>query len=156
MEINQEKIDYYINRGYIDVSDHAKFKYIVEILRLFNVNVKGWMKGSYILNEKEGIMFTKVQNENWTDTLDEEYMYERCDAQANMPIAEWNEYWDNKIIYVFRKEIGDDYEFIGCFQQEEDKKRIYELFNEGVYTKRPYKKIGTQVKLSKFNNLLGI
>ena len=30
LEIRQEKIDYYINKGYIDVSDHAKFKYIVE------------------------------------------------------------------------------------------------------------------------------
>ena len=36
---------------YIDVDDHAKFKYIVKILRLFNVKVDGWTKGNYILNE---------------------------------------------------------------------------------------------------------
>lgn len=151
MEINQEKIDYYINRGYIDVSDHAKFKYIVEILRLFNIKVNGWMKGSYILNENEGIMFTKVQNENWTDTLDEEYMYECCDTQANIPVSNWNEYWDKKTIYVFRKEFEDGYEFIGCFQQEESIKRLNELREQGIINQRPYKKIGTQLNLSKFN-----
>ena len=77
MNIDEEKVDCYIKRGYIDIDDNAKFKYIVEILRLFNVNVDGWMKGSYILNENEGIMFTKVSNENWIDTVDEQYMYER-------------------------------------------------------------------------------
>lgn len=28
MEINEEKIKHYIERGYIDTNDHAKFKYI--------------------------------------------------------------------------------------------------------------------------------
>ena len=72
MQIDESKIDYFIKRGYIDIADHTKFKYIVEILRLVNVNVDGWMRGSYILNENEGIMFTKVSNENWTDTIDDQ------------------------------------------------------------------------------------
>lgn len=150
MEIDEEKIDYYIKIGYIDINDHAKFKYIAEILRLFNVNVKGWMRGSYILNENEGIMFTKVQNENWTDTLDDQYMYECCDTQANIPIAKRNDYWGNKTIYIFRKEVDDDYEFIGCFKQDE--KKIEELFAKGIKNQRPYKKIASRVDLSKFNN----
>lgn len=149
MEINEEKINYYINKGYIDVADHAKFKYIVEILRLFNVKVNGWMKGSYILNENEGIMFTKVQNENWVDTLDEEYMYECCDEQATMPIAKRNDYWGDKKIYIFRKEVNDDYEFIGCFRQDEDK--IEKLFDKGIINQRPYKKISERIDLTRFN-----
>ena len=149
MEINEEKINYYIKRGYIDIEDHAKFKYIVEILRLFNVNVEGWMKGGYILNENEGIMFTKVKNENWTDTVDDQYMYERCDAQANISIAKRNDYWGDKTIYVFRKECNDDYEFIGCFKQDENK--IEELFVKGIKNERPYRRIGQRVDLTKFN-----
>lgn len=149
MEIDEEKINYYIKRGYIDIEDHAKFKYIVEILRLFNVNVNGWMKGSYILNENEGIMFTKVKNENWTDTVDDQYMYERCDAQANIPIARRNDYWGDKTIYVFRKENNDDYEFIGCFKQDENK--IEELFAKGIKNERPYRRIDQRVDLTKFN-----
>lgn len=151
MQIDEEKIKYYIERGYIDVDDHAKFKYIVEILRLFNVKVEGWMKGGYILNDNEGIMFTKVQNENWTDTLGEQYMYECCEAQADKTIATWNDYWGTKTIYVFRKEIGDDYEFVGCFKQEEDKKRLNELFAQGIRNQRPYAKIDSRVNLTKFN-----
>jgi hypothetical protein len=149
MEIDEEKINYYIKRGYIDVEDHAKFKYIVEILRLFNIKVNGWMRGGYILNDNEGIMFTKVQNENWTDTVDEQYMYERFNVQTDTAIAKRNEYWGDKIIYVFRKEPNDDYEFIGCFQQDENK--LDELFDKGIKNERPYKKIGSKVDLSKFN-----
>ena len=37
MEINEEKIKHYIERGYIDTNDHAKYKYIVEILRFINI-----------------------------------------------------------------------------------------------------------------------
>lgn len=151
MKIDEEKVNYYIEKGYIDITDHAKFKYIVEILRLFNVNVKGWMRGSYILNENEGIMFTKVQNENWTDTLDDQYMYECCDTQANIPIAKRNDYWGDKKIYVFRKEYNDDYEFIGCFKQDEEK--IEELFNKGIENQRPYKKVGSRVYLTNFNQI---
>ena len=139
MDIDEKKISYYIKRGYIDVKEHAKFKYIVEILRLFNIKVNGWMKGSYILNENEGIMFTKVQNENWTDLLDEEYMYELCNPQENKTIAKRNDYWGDRIIYIFRKEFNDDYEFVGCFMQDENK--IEELFAKGVKNKRPYKKL---------------
>ena len=152
MEIDEEKIDYYIKRGYIDVNDHAKFKYIVEVLRLFNVNVDGWMKGSYILNENEGIMFTRVQNEDWTDTVDDEYMYERYNTsniQNNIPIQKRNDFWGDKTIYVFRKESDDGYEFIGCFKQDIDK--IEELFAKNIINERPYKKINSRVDLTKFN-----
>ena len=148
MEINQEKIEYYVKKGYIDVSEHAKFKYIIEILRMFNINVNGWMRGGYILNENEGIMFTKTQSENWTDTIDEEYMYECCNPIKDRTIAKRNDYWGDKIIYVFRKEANDDYEFIGCFKQDENK--IEELFSKGIKDQRPYKRIGTRVDLSKF------
>ena len=86
------------------------------------------MKGSYILNENEGIMFTKVKNKNWTDTLDDQYMYELCNPQADKKIAKRNDYWGDKTIYIFRKEVNDDYEFIGCFKQDE--KKIEELFNK--------------------------
>lgn len=151
MEIDEEKINYYIKKGYLDIDDHAKFKYIVEILRLFNIKVNGWRKGDYILNENEGIMFTNVQNENWTDTVDDQYMYECYNSQKNIQIGNWNEYWDNKTIYVFRKEIRDDYEFIGCFRQEADNKRLKELFEKGIKNQRPYKKISSRVDLSKFN-----
>ena len=151
MKMNEEKINYYVNKGYIDVADHAKFKYIVEILRLFNVNVKGWMRGSYILNENEGIMFTKVQNENWTDTLDEQYMYEHCNPQGDKKIAKRNDYWGDKTIYIFRKEVNDDYEFIACFKQDE--KKIEELFNKGIENQRPYKKVGSRVYLTTFNQI---
>ena len=149
MEINEEKIKQYIERGYIDTNDHAKFKYIVEILRLFNIKVDGWMRGSYILNKNEGIMFTKIKNENWTDTIDEQYMYELCSAQEDKPIARRNDYWGDKTIYVFRKELNDDYEFIGCFKQDVNK--IDELFRQGVNNQRPYKKISSRVDLTKFN-----
>ena len=151
MKMNEEKINYYVNKGYIDVADHAKFKYIVEILRLFNVNVKGWMRGSYILNENEGIMFTKVQNENWTDTLDDQYMYEHCNPQADKKIAKRNDYWGDKTIYIFRKEFNDDYAFIGCFKQDEEK--IEELFNIGIENQRPYKKVSSRVYLTNFNQI---
>ena len=148
MEINEEKINYYLKRGYIDVDDHAKFKYIVEILRLFNIKVNGWMKGSYILNENEGIMFTKVKNKNWTDALDDQYMYELCNPQADKKIAKRNDYWGDKTIYIFRKELNDDYEFIGCFKQDE--KKIEELFDKRIENQRPYKRVGTRVYLTKF------
>lgn len=149
MEINEEKINYYIKRGYIDIDDHVKFKYIVEILRLFNIKVNDWMRGSYILNENEGIMFTKVKNENWTDTLDDQYMYELCNSQEDKKIDKRNDYWGDKTIYIFRKELNDDYEFIGCFKQDENK--IEELFDKGIKNQRPYKKIGSRVNLTKFN-----
>ena len=154
MEIDEEKIKYYIERGYLDSDDHAKFKYIVEILRLFNIKVDGWMKGSYILNENEGIMFTKVKNENWTDTIDEQYMYELCNPQENKQIARRNDFWGDKTIYIFRKELNDDYEFIGCFKQDENK--IDELFGKGVINQRPYKKIDSRVDLTRFNKKLEI
>lgn len=149
MNIDEEKIDYYIKRGYIDIDDHVKFKYIVEILRLFNINVDGWMKGSYILNEHEGIMFTKVSNENWTDTVDDQYMYERYNTQDNNPIAKKNDFWGDKTIYVFRKENDDGYEFIGCYKQDEDK--LEKLFAKNIVKERPYKKIGSRIDLTKFN-----
>lgn len=149
MEIDEGKIEYYIKRGYIDANDHAKFKYIIEILRLFNVNVNGWMKGSYILNENEGIMFTKVENEDWIDTVDDQYMYERYNTQDNTPISKRNEFWGDKTIYVFRKESDDGYEFIGCYRQDEDK--IEELFAKKIINERPYKKVDTRVYLTRFN-----
>ena len=109
------------------------------------------MKGSYILNENEGIMFTKVQNKNWTDTLDDKYMYELCNPQEDKKIAKRNDYWGDKTIYIFRKEHNNDYEFIGCFQQDE--KKIDELFAKGINNKRPYKKIGSRLNLTKFNQI---
>lgn len=151
MEIDEEKINYYKKRGYIDIDDNAKFKYIVEILRLFNINVNGWMKGSYILNDNEGIMFTTANTMNWTDKIDDEYMYERCDTYIGNQIAEWNEYWGNKTIYLFRKEKNDayvGYKFMGCFRQ--DREKIKELFSKGIIDERPYKKIGSRIDLTKF------
>lgn len=51
----------------------------------------------------------------------------------------------------FPKEIRDDYEFIGCFRQEADNKRLKELFEKGIKNQRQYKKISSRVDLSKFN-----
>ena len=147
-EINNDKIKYYIDRGYIDVEDDVKFKYIVEILRLFKINVKAWMRGGYILNDNEAIMFTKAQNLDWNDTFDNEYMYELCVSQKDKTIATRNDYWGDRTIYIFRKEINDDYKFMGCFKQDEDK--IKKLFSKGIKNQRPYKKIGTKIKLNKF------
>lgn len=149
MKIDREKIKYYIEKGYIDAEEHVKFKYIVEILRLFKINVNGWMKGSYIINDNEGIMFINVQNKDWTDTIDEEYMYELCNKQKDIVIEKRNDYWSNKIIYVFYKAKNDDYEFIGCFKQDQEK--IEELFNKGIRNQRAYKKIGSRLNLKNFN-----
>lgn len=149
MEINQEKINYYINRGYINTDDDVKFKYIVEILRLFNVKVNGWMKGGYILNEKEGIMFSKADNINWNDKVDDKYMYECCSSQIGKRIEKVNKYWGEKIIYIFRKENKEGYKFIGCFKQDTEK--LEELFDKEIIDERPYKRVGTEINLKKFN-----
>ena len=94
-------------------------------------------------------MFTKVSNENWTDTVDDQYMYERYNTQDNKPIAKRNDFWGNKTIYVFRKENADGYEFIGCYKQDEDK--LEELFEKNIVKERTYKKIGSRIDLTKFN-----
>ena len=54
MQIDESKIDYFIKRGYIDIADHTKFKYIVEILRLFNVNVDGGCEEVIYLMKMKG------------------------------------------------------------------------------------------------------
>ena len=45
------------------------------------------------------------------------------------------------LVRGFPKEIRDDYEFIVCFRQEADNKRLKELFEKGIKNQRPYKKI---------------
>ena len=149
MNIDDEKINYYRQRGYIDIDDHAKFKYVVEIIRLFNIYVRGWMKGFYPINENEGIMFINNKSKRWTDTRDDEYIYERCDIFENRRIAKRNEYWGDKTIYVFRKENNDGYEFIGCFKQDEEK--IEELFAKNIIDQRAYRKVGSRIALTKYN-----
>ena len=76
LEIDNEKIKSILKKGTLTTDDEVGFKYIVEILKLFNINVKMWMKGSYILNNNEGIMFTKEQSLDWSDEVSDNYFYE--------------------------------------------------------------------------------
>ena len=140
-----------LEKGKLEVKDHIKFKYIVEILRLFNIHVDGWMKGSYILNEKEGIMFTRNDNAYWKDKFDDEYMYEKCIAQEEKNIEDVNWYWGERKIYIFRKENDAEYEFMGCFVQ--DPKKLKQLRAQGICNERPYKKIGEEVILTKLKSI---
>lgn len=151
MDIDEKKINMCLQKGKLEVKDHIKFKYIVEILRLFNIHVDGWMKGSYILNEKEGIMFTRNDNAYWKDKFDDEYMYEKCIAQEEKNIEDVNWYWGERKIYIFRKEDDAGYEFMGCFVQDTEK--LKQLRVQGICDERPYKKIGEEVILSRFKNI---
>lgn len=148
MEINEEKINKCLKKGKLEVKDHIKFKYIVEILRLFNIKVDGWMKGSYILNDKEGIMFTKSKNYNWKDKFDDNYMYEKCFSEEGKEIENMNWYWGDRIIYIFSKDNDEGYEFMGCFRQ--DPQKLKELKAKNIIDERPYKMVGDEVILSKF------
>lgn len=49
--IDEEKINKIKQKGYLSVEEDICFNNIPEILRLFDINVKGWMKGYYILND---------------------------------------------------------------------------------------------------------
>ncbi len=143
LDIDTKKINEIRKRGKLTVEDDIGFNYIVEILRLFNVNVKMWMKGSYVLNDKEGIMFTKADANFWADENRGDYFYEVV-KDSKGPIARVNEFWGNKQIYIFRKE-DKEYKFIGVFRQNPNK--LDELFDIGIVNKRPYEKIGEEVKL---------
>ena len=140
--IDQNKINKILEKGYLSIDDDYSFKYIVEILRLFGINAKMWMKGSYILNDNEGIMFSRNSSKEWSDEIDDNYFYEIYKSCEH--IDKVNEYWGTKTIYIFRKE-KDTYKFIGVYQQ--DFKKIDELFAKGIYNKRPYKRIRNNLKL---------
>ena len=143
LQIDENKIEKIISKGTLSSKDDIEFKYIVEILKLFNINVKMWMKGSYILNNNEGIMFTKASATDWADEIDDNYFYEIYKT-SNTHIEKENKYWGNKKIYIFRKN-KNNYKFLGVFQQ--DMKRLDELFANKIYNKRPYKKIDDILKL---------
>ena len=143
LPIDIDKINKIKDKGTLSIDDDVTFKYIPEILRLFNINVKMWMKGSYILNDNEGIMFTKSNHKLWKDEKEENYFYEIY-GNDNTKIDRVNNYWDKKVIYIFRKE-DDLYRFIGVYQQ--DLTKIDELFSKGINNKRPYKKISNQLIL---------
>ena len=128
LEIDNEKIKSILKKGTLTTDDEVGFKYIVEILKLFNINVKMWMKGSYILNNNEGIMFTKEQSLDWSDEVSDNYFYEIY-KNTNERIERYNEYWGKRIIYIFRKN-KDEYKFIGVYQQ--DLEKIDELFLKGI------------------------
>ena len=53
--IDEEKINKIKQKGYLSVEEDICFNNIPEILRLFDINVKGWMKGYYILNDDGSI-----------------------------------------------------------------------------------------------------
>ncbi len=144
LEIDNEKIKSILKKGTLTTDDEVGFKYIVEILKLFNINVKIWMKGSYILNNNEGIMFTKEQSLDWSDEVSDNYFYEIY-KNTNERIERYNEYWGKRIIYIFRKN-KDEYKFIGVYQQ--DLEKIDELFLKGINNKRPYKKISNVLRLT--------
>ena len=144
LEIDNEKIKSILKNGTLTTDDEVGFKYIVEILKLFNINVKMWMKGSYILNNNEGIMFTKEQSLDWSDEVSDNYFYEIY-KNTNERIERYNEYWGKRIIYIFRKN-KDEYKFIGVYQQ--DLEKIDELFLKGINNKRPYKKISNVLRLT--------
>lgn len=144
LEIDNEKIKSILKKGTLTTDDEVGFKYIVEILKLFNINVKMWMKGSYILNNNEGIMFTKEQSLDWSDEVSDNYFYEIY-KNTNERIERYNEYWGKRIIYIFRKN-KDKYKFIGVYQQ--DLEKIDELFLKGINNKRPYKKISNVLRLT--------
>ncbi len=144
LEIDNEKIKSILKKGTLTTDDEVGFKYIVEILKLFNINVKMWMKGSYILNNNEGIMFTKEQSLDWSDEVSDNYFYEIY-KNTNERIERYNEYWGKRIIYIFRKN-KDEYKFIGVYQQ--DLEKIDELFLKGINNKRPYKKISNVLRLT--------
>lgn len=131
LEIDNEKIKSILKKGTLTTDDEVGFKYIVEILKLFNINVKMWMKGSYILNNNEGIMFTKEQSLDWSDEVSDNYFYEIY-KNTNERIERYNEYWGKRIIYIFRKN-KDEYKFIGVYQQ--DLEKIDELFLKGINNK---------------------
>ena len=142
LNIDMNKINSILEKGTISIDDNYTFKYIIEILRLFGIRKKMWMKGSYILNNNEGIMFTKASSKDWSDEVDDNYFYEINNSDEH--IERINEYWGTKIIYIFRKN-NDEYRFIGIYQQDFDK--IDELFSKGIYNKRAYKKISETLKL---------
>lgn len=144
LEIDNEKIKSILKKGTLTTDDEVGFKYIVEILKLFNINVKMWMKGSYILNNNEGIMFTKEQSLDWSDEVSDNYFYEIY-KNTNERIERYNEYWGKRIIYIFRKN-KDEYKFIGVYQQ--DLEKIDELFLKGINNKRPYKKISNVLRFT--------
>ena len=144
LEIDNEKIKSILKKGTLTTDDEVGFKYIVEILKLFNINVKMWMKGSYILNNNEGIMFTKEQSLDWSDEVSDNYFYEIY-KNTNERIERYNEYWGKRIIYIFRKN-KDEYKFIGVYQQ--DLEKIYEQFLKGINNKRPYKKISNVLRFT--------
>lgn len=144
LEIDNEKIKSILKKGTLTTDDEVGFKYIVEILKLFNINVKMWMKGSYILNNNEGIMFTKEQSLDWSDEVSDNYFYEIY-KNTNERIERYNEYWGKRILYIFRKN-KDEYKFIGVYQQ--DLEKIDELFLKGINNKRPYKKISNVLRLT--------
>ena len=144
LEIDNEKIKSILKKGTLTTDDEVGFKYIVEILKLFNLNAKMWMKGSYILNNNEGIMFTKEQSLDWSDEVSDNYFYEIY-KNTNERIERYNEYWGKRIIYIFRKN-KDEYKFIGVYQQ--DLEKIDELFLKGINNKRPYKKISNVLRLT--------
>ena len=144
LEIDNEKIKSILKKGTLTTDDEVGFKYIVEILKLFNINVKMWMKGSYIFNNNEGIMFTKEQSLDWSDEVSDNYFYEIY-KNTNERIERYNEYWGKRIIYIFRKN-KDEYKFIGVYQQ--DLEKIDELFLKGINNKRPYKKISNVLRLT--------
>ena len=144
LEIDNEKIKSILKKGTLTTDDEVGFKYIVEILKLFNINVKMWMKGSYILNNNEGIMFTKDQSLDWSDEVSDNYFYEIY-KNTNERIERYNEYWGKRIIYIVRKN-KDEYKFIGVYQQ--DLEKIDELFLKGINNKRPYKKISNVLRFT--------
>ena len=106
LKIDDEKINKIKQKGYLSVEDDIRFNNIPEILRLFDINVKGWMKGHYILNENEGIMFTNESAKNWNDEHDDEYFYEICNGDKNAKIDKENKFWGNKSIYIFKMAIN--------------------------------------------------
>ena len=142
--IDEEKINKIKQKGYLSVEEDICFNNIPEILRLFDINVKGWMKGYYILNDDEDIMFTNENAKNWSDEQDDKYFYEICNVDNNEKIDKFNEFWGNKSIYIFRK-FKDGYKFLGVYKQ--DLKKINLLFFRHIYNKRPYKKIDDKLVL---------
>ena len=147
LKIDDEKINKIKQKGYLSVEDDIRFNNIPEILRLFDINVKGWMKGYYILNENEGIMFTNESAKNWNDEHDDKYFYEIYNDDNDnktTKIDRINTFWGKKSIYIFRK-FKDGYKFLGVYKQ--DPKKIDLLFFRHIYNKRPYKKMSDKLKL---------
>lgn len=158
-DINEKRLSYYINKGYIEFKDDVKFRTIFEITNLFNKNYKGYQRGDFKTGFDNEIVWCptlylengderKYKNNNWINRISEDhsYIYERKKENNDEAVEYALENENQFIRFVFPRYKDPSgelmYKYRGKFVLDKELTKKEQC--------KVWKKIGDKIDLTKY------